>query len=223
MPIPQLLIGLYTEGTTDIRFFKSVVKRTFDEISLECSSQIEIYDIQIIDKIMGLAFNESVIEASRKGIDDFGITILCVHVDADDNSDQNIFQNKIKPALRAVENSIDDICKIIVPVVPVQMTESWMLADKELFKREIGTNKSDEELDICRNPESYSDPKTTIKNAIRIALQERTRRHRNELTIADLYLSMGQSISIEKLKQIPSYIKFQENVRDALRKLNYLH
>lgn len=50
MPTPQLFIGLYTEGTTDIRFFKSVVKRTFDEISFECFNQIEILDIQVIDK-----------------------------------------------------------------------------------------------------------------------------------------------------------------------------
>jgi hypothetical protein len=223
MPISQLFIGLFTEGTTDIRFFKSIVKRTFDEISFECSSQIEIYDIQIINKTVGLDFNGSVIEASRKGINEFGITILCVHVDSDNDSDQNVFRDKINPALEAIENSVDDICKVIVPVVPVQMTESWMLADKALFKKEIGTNKSDQELDIYKDPESYSDPKTTIENAIRIALQERTRRHRKELTIADLYLSMGQSISIEKLKKIPSYIKFQENVRNAFKKLNYLH
>ena len=97
-----------------------------------------------------------------------------------------------------------------------------MLADKELLKKEIGTKKSDKELDIYKKPESYSDPKTIIENAIRIALQERTKRHRKELTIADLYLSMGQSIPIDKLKSIPSYIRFQDNVRNAFRKLNYL-
>lgn len=222
MPTPQLFIGLYTEGTTDIRFFKSVVKRTFDDISFECFSQIEILDIQVIDKMVGLAFNESIIEASRKGVNDFGIEILCVHVDADDNNDAAVFRDKINPVLCEVESSADDICKIIVPVVPVQMTESWMLADKELLKKEIGTKKSDKELDIYKKPESYSDPKAIIENAIRIALQERSRRHRKELTIADLYLSMGQSIPIDKLKLIPSYIRFQENVRIALRKLNYL-
>jgi hypothetical protein len=223
MPISQLFIGLFTEGTTDIRFLESVVKRTFEEISFECSGQIEISAIQTIGKTIGLSFNESVIEASRKGVNDFGITILCIHVDADNKSDKNAFQNKFNPTLSKIESIKDDICKIIVPVIPIQMTEAWMLADKILFKKEIGTNKTDQELYIYKAPEDYSDPKATIENAIRIALQERRRRHRKELTIADLYLSMGQSISIDKLKLIPSYIKFQDNVRNALKKLNYLH
>lgn len=223
MPTPQLLIGLYTEGPTDVRFLESIIKRTFEEISFECSGQIEISDIQIIDKITGLSFHESIIEASRKGVDIFGITILCVHVDTDNNSYENVFRNKITPALSAIENAENDICKVIVPVVPVKMTEAWMLVDKTLFKREIGTTKTDQELDIYKEPEQYADPKSTIEKVIRIALQERTRRHRKELTISDLYLSMGQSISIDKLKQIPSYNKFQDYIRSAFKKLNYLH
>ena len=222
MPTPQLLIGLYTEGPTDIRFLKSIVKRTFDKICYECSPMIEILDIYPI-KITKSSFIEDVMNASRQGVDNFGIIILCVHADADDSSDENVYQNKITPALSAIENAEDGICKIIVPVIPVRMTEAWMLADKALLKKEIGTNKTDQELNIYKAPEQYADPKATIEEAIRIAQQERTRRHRNELTIADIYLSIGQSISIDKLKQVPSYTKFQENIRTAFRKLNYLH
>jgi hypothetical protein len=98
-----------------------------------------------------------------------------------------------------------------------------MLADKSLLKNEIGTNKTHNELGIYKNPEQYADPKTVIKDAIRIANQERTRRHRNELSISDLYLPIGQSIAINTLEQLPSYKKFQSNVREALKKLNYLY
>jgi len=224
MPTPQLLIGLYTEGPTDIRFLESIVKRTFEKICFdECSKSVQVSDIFPI-KITKSSFIEDVINASRQGADNFGIIILCVHADADDSSDKGVYQNKITPALSAIENAEDEgICKIIVPVIPVRMTEAWMLADKALLKKEIGTNKTDQELDIYRAPEQYADPKATIEEAIRIAQQERTRRHRNKLMIADIYLSIGQSISIDKLKQIPSYIKFQENIRIAFRKLNYLH
>jgi hypothetical protein len=222
MPTPQLLIGLYTEGPTDIRFLKNVVARTFEEISFECSSQIEISDIQTIE-ITKSSFVENVISASRRGVNDFGMIILCVHADADDRSDENVYRNKMIPALSEIENAEDSICKIIVPVVPIQMTEAWMLADKALLKKEIGTNKADQDLGIYREPEQYPDPKATIESAIRIAQQDRTRRHRRDLTLSDLYLSIGQSISIDKLKQLPSYNKFQENIRSALRKLNYLY
>jgi hypothetical protein len=218
----QLLIGLYTEGPTDIRFLKSVIKRSFEEICYECPGDMEIFDIQEIN-IDKSSFTEDVINASRKGVKDFGIMILCVHTDADDNSDNNAYNNKINPALTEIEKTAEDICKIIVPLVPVQMTEAWMLADKELLKKEIGTHKNDTELDIYKNPEQYSDPKDVIKNVIRIASQERTRRHRKDMTISDMYLSIGQAISIDKLKQIASYNKFQENIRNALKQLNYLY
>jgi len=222
MPTTQLLIGLYTEGPTDIRFLGNIIKRTFDEVCFECSQMIEILDIQTIN-ISKSSFVEDVLNASRQGVEDFGIILLCVHVDADNSSDRNVYQNKITPALSAIANAEDDMCKIIVPVVPVQMTEAWMLADKDLLKRNMGTNRNDQELGLYKTPEQYSDPKVTIQNAIRIAQQGRTRRRRKELTISDLYLSMGQSIPIDKLKKIPSYIRFRDNVRVALRQLNYLY
>ena len=218
----QLLIGLYTEGTTDIRFLGSVIKRSFEAINYECQVDMEIFDIQNI-KVNKSSFAEDVINASRRGIDDFGITILCVHADADNGNDTNVYNNKINPALSKIKNTTENLCDVIVPVVPVQMIESWMLADKELFKKEIGTDKTDNDLGIYKNPELYADPKEVIKNAIRIANQERGKRHRNELNISDLYLPIGQSVSIDKLRQIPSYCKFQDNVREALKKLNYLY
>ena len=223
MPQPQLIIGLYTEGTTDVRFLKSIVKRTFENICLnECQGELEILDIQDI-KIEKSTFSENVVNASREGVVDFGIMILCVHTDADDKTDTNVYQNKIIPALNALESCNEDVCKNIVFIVPIQMTESWMLADKDLFKRMIGTNKNDNELEIYKAPEEYANPKETISIAIRIANQERTRRHRKDLSISDLYLQIGQSISIDKLAIVPSYSKFQENIREVLRKLNYLH
>jgi hypothetical protein len=222
MNIPQLLIGLYTEGSTDIRFLESIIKRSFEEISFECQGELEILDIQTI-KINKSSFTNDVINASRQGVDNFGIMVLCIHADADDSSDNNVYEYKINPAMEEIKNNDEDICKIIVPLVPVQMTEAWMLADKELLKKEIGTNKDDAELDIYKNPEQYADPKETIQNAIRIANHERGKRHRNELSISDLYLPIGQSISIDTLKQIPSYNKFQDNIRIALKKLKYLN
>lgn len=37
----------------------------------------------------------------------------------------------------------------------IQMVEAWMLADKELLKSEIGTQKSDFELGILRAPKTF--------------------------------------------------------------------
>ncbi len=219
---PQLLIGLYTEGPTDIRFLESIIKRTFEEICYECPNEVEILDIQKI-KVTKSTFMDDVINASRKGVDDFGIMVLCIHADADSDTDADTYQYRINPAVAQVNSTQENICKVIVPIVPIQMTEAWMLADKVLLKKQIGTKKNDEELNINKRPEDITDPKQTIKDAIRISQEELRKRQRNELKITDLYLPIGQAISLESLKGLSSYQKFRESVYEALKQLNYLH
>ncbi len=217
----QLIIGMIAEGKTDVRFWESVIKRTFESVAFECTGDIEILDIQKI-QVAKSTFKEEAMEAAIKGWENYGISTLCVHADADNASDDFIFQHKINPAFEAVENSEQEICKVLVPLVPVQMTEAWILADTALFKEEIGTEKSDNELGIHHSPEHIKDPKQAIKDAIRIALEHFPQRRRR-LNIAELYLPIGQKINLEQLEKIPSYFKFKESVREALRKLNLLH
>lgn len=219
----QIFVGLMTEGNTDNRFLESIVTRTFDEIGFECNGEVETEVKLISINKSGKNFVEQVIAASRKGVEDYGIMILCVHSDADNDNDIFTFQDKIIPAQNELnlkdENSY---CKIVAAIVPVQMIEAWMLADKELLKQEIGTNKTDNELEINREPESIADPKRLIENAIRIDRQELTKRRRKDLTIEELYLPIGQKININKLNTLASFLKFKDAIRAAYRKLNYM-
>jgi hypothetical protein len=219
----QIFIGLMTEGTTDNRFLDSIVKRTFDEIAFECNGEVETEIVSIkIDKSNN-SFVEQVLKASKKGITEFGIMILCVHTDADAPGDENMMNTKIFPAHTALSESEEpNICRVLTALVPVQMIEAWMLADKDLLKREIGTTMTDIDLGLNRNPEQIADPKTLVTEAIRIARAELTRRRRHDLVISDLYLPIGQKITIEKLDNLPSFQKFKESIREAYRKLNYM-
>lgn len=170
-----------------------------------------------------LSFSEYALKAAQQGVEKIGMMILCIHSDADDTTNQNVLDNKIAPARELINAQSDDTtCKILVPTIPVQMMESWMLADKDLLKNEIGTTKTDNELRINRSPESITDPKAVIEEAIRIARQEITRRRRKELRISDLYLPVGQKVSIDKLKELPSYRQFQEDIRQAYRELHLM-
>ncbi|MCK9414572.1 MAG: DUF4276 family protein [Prolixibacteraceae bacterium] len=219
----QIFVGLMTEGTTDNRFLESIVKKTFDEIGYECNGDVETYVSYIsIDKT-GLGFVDQVLTSSKKGVEEFGIMILCVHSDADDINDLKTIQNKIIPAITEIDKKDEgEYCKVITAIIPVQMIEAWMLADKELLKIEIGTNKSDNDLNINRLPEEIANPKILIEEAIRIAREELTKRKRKDLTIKELYLPIGQKLTIEKLDTLPSYLKFKDAIREAYRRLNYL-
>lgn len=219
----QIFIGLFTEGKTDIRFLESIVKRTFDEVALECYGEVETDIRHIKINKTSLNFVEQVLKASSEGLENYGIMILCVHTDADNQSDYIAYQNKINPSQIALNNKNDDkYCKILAAIVPVQMIEAWMLADKSLFKKEIGTEISDEDLKINRDPETISNPKIIIEEAIRIARADLTKRRRGNLTISELYLPLGQKTPIEKLDFLPSFLKFKESIRATYRKLNYM-
>lgn len=214
-------IGYITEGKTDIRFLQNIIHRTFQEVSFDCTGEIEVFEPQVIQINEG-SFVEEVQKASSEASKQ-GLLVLCVHVDADNSSDENVIKFKIGPAIEAIENQNDTYCKNVIAVVPVQMTESWMLADKTLLKEEIGTEKTDNELQISRSPESISDPKKTIVNAIQIAFSDMTQRQRNrQLSISELYQPLGQKINLSKLEQIPSFLKFKKSVKEAFVKLNYL-
>jgi hypothetical protein len=217
----QLVVGLFTEGSTDIRFLESVVERTFSESLFQCSGSFELSVFPIRISKSGLNFVEQVLEASKSGIESYGIILLCVHSDSDSQDNTNALM-KIENTKQALEKQNDSYCKLIVKLIPIQMTEAWMLADSKLLKFEIGTDKSDNELGINRNPERISDPKSVIKEAIRISRQEITKRRRRELSISELYLPLGQKISLQLLENLQSFRDFKESIFDALFQLNYL-
>jgi len=217
----QLFVGLHSEGSTDFRFLESLVERTFWDVGKDCNLSIEIIINQIKINKSGLNFTEQVLEAARKGTNDFGISVLCVHTDSDDDNDTRAF-DKINDAIQALKAQKDNSCQLITAVVPIQIIESWMLADKELLKSEIGTDKSNADLGISRSPESIANPKNLIENAIRIAREGLPKRRRKELVIGELYSSIGSKISIEKLNHLSSFQKFRTGVVTTFQKLNYM-
>ncbi len=218
----QITVGFNGEGSTDEHFLTSIIQRTFEDVALECKGETDVLPVQYIKRPKSQGIEKSVVEAARRA-EQLGLFVLCVHVDADDRDDQTAFAHHIQPAFSAVQATTETVCKNLVAIVPVQMTEAWMLADKGLLKNEIGTSKSDQELGLHRQPESFSDPKKAIEEAIRTALRDETQRKRQQFGIGDLYTPIGQKISLDQLSQLPSYQKFKEAVRGAYRYLNYLH
>ena len=104
------------------------------------------------------------------------------------------------------------------------MTESWMLADKELLKSEIGIESSDLELGIHKNPEEIANPKAVIENIIRLSKENQVKRRRNKgLNISDLYQIIGQKIDVSKLEKLASYMKFKNSLIEKLKELNFYH
>jgi len=217
-----LTIAYTTEGSTDQRFLKSIIAKVFEEVAFGCQDSIDVFDPVFIRLPKKADFIRDLVEVSVEAYK-IGSNVLCVQVDADGKSDQQVTQFKLNPAFTAIERQHDNVsCKNLVAIIPIQMTEAWMLADKDLLKFEIGTDLSDTDLGISRPPELIADPKRNIENALSIA-QAHLPKRRNKILIEDLYQPIGQKVAIEKLLMLSSFNKFKLSVEEALRKLNYLN
>lgn len=129
----QLIIGFATEGSTDERFLRSIIQRSFEKVAFECSGQVEILPVEYIENTSGNFVD--LVKKWAYTADKRGVMVLCIHTDADAPSDSRAFADKITPAFSAVENITDSpVCKNLTAIVPVQMIEAWMLCDTNLLK-----------------------------------------------------------------------------------------
>ncbi len=219
--MPNILTIAYSvEGPTDVRFLQNVIQRTFEEIAFLCEGEIDVFQAIHIPSPRKGNFTDNIVDIARQARE-MGIHVLCIHTDADANSDGDAFDYKIDPAFSTVRDSSQNVCKNLVAIVPVQMSEAWMLADRDLLKEEIDTTRSDADLGISRKLEAIANPKLLIEEAVRLSQSDKPRKSRN-IAIGDLYQPIGQKISLAALDALPSYRKFKASVETAFRHLNYL-
>jgi hypothetical protein len=204
-----IVFGLNAEGSTDYLFLKPLIERTIEEILLECDAEIELFDLIEFPKISGESYSDTITRISEQA-QNAGVQCLVLHVDSDDSSIVTVMQNKIVPAQN------QDYNVRLLPLIPVHMTEAWMLADTALLKQELGIHHSvrDDALNIDGNPERFADPKEKIREIIRYADSQRSKRRR-KLNITKLYLPLGQQISINALKRLSSFQHFYQGLRET--------
>lgn len=210
----QLFVGLIAEGNTDVRFLKTVVYKSVLDISWECDNEVEVFDIRDVDA-SGNTFVNKMLDGAYKASTVLGISMICIHADSDHKTAETVIKNKFEPLFQELEKVNDtDYCKHIVPTIPIQMIESWMLADKELLKSLINAQDlRDIDLGLERAPESYADPKVAIEKAIRVAMERQPKKKRDQIQISDLYELLGTRLSLEKLRVLPSFCHFEGEVR----------
>lgn len=229
MAVPQLYIAFIGEGSTDNRFLENIIKRTIVDIVFnECSMDLEVEDIIILTTSkIGKKFDEYFVDAVRDALNS-GAYLLIVHTDSDKDNYEERIAHKFVPAIETLRNSEDsdirDYEQNIVPIIPIRMIEAWMLANKSIFKEEVGTTLPDSDLDITGDPERMSDPKQKINNALKIAKERSSRNRRlNIEDISELYSPLGNKIPFQDLYRLNSYNMFTDNLRKGLKALGYLY
>ena len=219
-------MALFAEGPTDDRFLNSVARRTASRIlSLDSMSFVDVPELQIINRRSNMSPMDRIFHAAQAA---HGHHLLLVHVDADARSRDAAWSERIEPGMQRVGEAFNDgaqVCDKIVPVIPIRMTESWMLADPAALIAVVGTNTSPTDLSLPGNPsqvERIADPKKKLREVLNIALGGRSHRRRRDRNIGRLYEPLAREINLDRLAGIPAYRKFQTDLTQVLRKLHFI-
>ncbi len=219
-------MALFAEGNTDYRFLNGLIQRTASRILQRHSmASVDVPELQNIHPGTGLSGTERILRAARTA---YGYHLLLLHADSDARSRDDALSERIEPGMRRAlnaSNSGSNLCESMVPVIPVRMTESWMLADPETLINVIGTRKTVRDLMLPDNPsgvERIADPKGKLRAVLKVLLDGRAHRRRRDVNVGNLYEPLARSISIDRLERVPAFRSFQMELTASLQALHFI-
>jgi len=218
-----LVLGLYAEGPTDNRFLPVVIQRTSELVlaQYDCTD-IEALEPIVIKKDPGISSRgECILQAAREAAE---YHALIVHSDADNRTYKQALIELFNPGYELVQRMEGNLCKDLLPIIPVRMVEAWMLADHETLREILRTSLATRDLGLHDKPrqvELYQDPKEALKQAVQKIYPNRPRRWSR--IMGELYAELAPEISLERLSEVPAYQQFKADLIATLKKLNFIH
>lgn len=212
----QLLFGFYGEGPRDYGFLMPLIERVLQDMLphtdiLPLDVRVDKSDLSQIDKMLVVAEETN------------GFSLAIFHLDADGPNTTDAYNQRFEPGYLRVLDIEDGVNRVIVPVIPVRMTEAWMLVDFEAFCKVVGTRETANTLGFPGYPrqvESIQLPKTVFEMAIEKAI--RGRKHRKRIKPDEVYRPLAQRLDLGLLAQVPAYQEFEGRLRETLKRLHYL-
>ncbi|HZO71055.1 MAG TPA: DUF4276 family protein [Ktedonobacteraceae bacterium] len=217
-----LVLALYAEGPSDNRFLPPIIQRTAERlIVLYGQRTVDVLEPVIVPRQKGLSCDTGILNAARHAC---GYHALIVHADADDETSYSAKTHRIRPGFKLVLDSNEQVCKDLVPIIPVQTIEAWMLADYKALQETIGTDMSPQNLGLPARPalvEADANPKRTLQEVINRAIAARSQRRRR-FDFNTRQEALARRINLDTLALVPSYKEFVDEFKRILTILNFI-
>ena len=219
----MLVMGLYVEGPTDDRFLPVIIQRAAEQILLQYDrAEVAVLEPIVIKKHPDISERDkSILRAAH---DAYGFHTLIVHADADGPTRDEAFRYRFEPGNRLVQACTENVCKHILPIIPVRMIEAWMLADIDQFGKALGTKISQQELALhsrAKHVESYHDPKAVIDRIIQQTYPDKPQ-HWGRIR-GQLYADLAPMIRLSRLNDVPAYQQFIYDLTSTLKAINIIY
>lgn len=214
-------LALYAEGPTDYRFLSPLLQRLCEEICLlEGREPVEVSDVLALDhpEELNKESRERRILAAAENAKG-AWRILFIHADGESDPDA-ARRNQVDPALKLLQQRMKSEGNGIA-VVPVHEMESRVLADAESLQQVFGTTLSARELGVptVSLVEKERNPKAVLRRCFDLARPGARNRHQTE---AGYFQTLGECVSMEALRRLPSFQRLEAELKDALRSLQII-
>jgi hypothetical protein len=208
-----LAVAFYGEGNTDYVFLKRIIQRTLEKML----PHIEILPLTDIHA-NGETQQDKMLAAAREA---HGYGLLVFHLDADAPDTKRARAERFDPAYAYTVQHRDEVIREIVPVIPVRITEAWMLVDFDAFREITRTKASQQDAKFPGKPhevESVQNPKSVIQQAVNQAATSRRKR----ILLKDIYAPLAEQIDLAELEKVPAYRSFRDELLHVLKETDAL-
>jgi len=155
-------------------------------------------------------------ERLSRAVQEYPCDVLFVHRDAE----REPREKRVEEIRRAVITAGVPAC---VPVVPVRMTEAWLLIEEGAIRRAAGNPNGEVSLPLPRlaSLETVPDPKKLLRSCLIQASEKTGRRLQQfERDLPDRVQRVAELISdFSPLRQLPAFRDFESEAREALERL----
>lgn len=194
----QITYGIVADGGTD-RVLESIITWTIRRLDPE----VEIIEPEFMKRQGSLA------DGLTQYLEQYpqGPMLVFAHRDA---------ENAAYEVRLAEFNGLED--ERVVPVIPVRMTEAWLLIDPTAIAHAVGVPRAKVTVPRPGELEALSDPKSVLEGLLIEAAGDPTGRRRKYLLRKLTTFRVGVASRIEDfstLEQLPSYIRFREALTAA--------
>lgn len=146
--------------------------------------------------------------------------LLFVHRDAETSA---IVERK-----REIESAIEELSPRVAPkhicVVPVRMTEAWLLFDESAIRRAAGNRNGQTRLDLPRlsQIEAIPDPKSLLHNLLLSASELRGRRL-NQFSVSRHAIRVAEFIDdFSPLRNLAAFAELEDDLKRVVRNTDWV-
>jgi len=154
---------------------------------------------------------QSLEERVRFTVQDYPCDLLFVHRDAEAQSPSDR-RTEILDAVQHLGNNPTAVC-----VIPVRMTEAWLLLDEGAIRRASGNPRGRQPLNlpVPASIERVADPKEALFQALRIA-SEQTGRRLRDLRVEERKHRVAELMDYELLRNLSAFQSLETDLTTIL-------